>query len=197
MRIALKQAHLALKHNEVPVGCVIVWKNQVIAKAFNRTNVELNATRHCEFVAIDQIMNAVDESTGKKRFDKSILKKCTLYVTVEPCIMCASALNLVRIGKIYFGCHNERFGGCGSVLHLHKSRYVILLLHEYNCFFCNQPNIHTHIHTYNQCSAFKISYRARHHFRSSQGRGYCSVEIILLHGKPQSTRQQASSYAYR
>ena len=119
MRVALKQAYIALEHGEVPVGCAIVLKDQVIAKAYNHTNVESNATRHCEIVAIDRILN-------DKRFDKSVLKECTLYVTVEPCIMCASALNLVHFGKIYFGCHNERFGGCGSVLHLHKSRYDVL-----------------------------------------------------------------------
>jgi len=125
MRVALKQAYLALEHGEVPVGCVVVWKDEIIAKAYNHTNIESNATRHCEIVAIDRILNEIDEKTGKKRFDKSVLKECTLYVTVEPCIMCASALNLVHFGKIYFGCHNERFGGCGSVLHLHKSRYVL------------------------------------------------------------------------
>ena len=125
MRVALKQAYLALKDGEVPVGCVVVWKDEIIAKAYNHTNIESNATRHCEIVAIDRILNEIDEKTGKKRFDKSVLKECTLYVTVEPCIMCASALNLVHFGKIYFGCHNERFGGCGSVLHLHKSRYVL------------------------------------------------------------------------
>ena len=121
MRIALNQAKLALEHDEVPVGCVIVLKDEVIAKSFNRTNAESNATRHCEICAIDEILNTLDEETGKKRFDHSIFSHCVLYVTVEPCIMCASALSLLRFGKVYFGCHNDRFGGCGSVLDLHDS----------------------------------------------------------------------------
>ena len=67
MRVALKQAYLALKDGEVPVGCVVVWKDEIIAKAYNHTNIESNATRHCEIVAIDRILNEIDEKTGKKR----------------------------------------------------------------------------------------------------------------------------------
>ena len=68
MRVALKQAYLALEHGEVPVGCVVVWKDEIIAKAYNHTNIESNATRHCEIVAIDRILNETDKKTGKKRF---------------------------------------------------------------------------------------------------------------------------------
>eukprot|EP00501_MAST-03F_sp_TOSAG23-6_P001193 GSMAST32.ASY1.ANO1.1237.1 assembled CDS len=97
MKLALEQAQFALDRGEVPVGCVLVADNRVIAAAGNETNISCNATRH------------------------SLLRKSDLYVTVEPCIMCASALSLIGIRKVYFGCHNERFGGNGSVLSLHEN----------------------------------------------------------------------------
>jgi len=70
----------------------------------------MKGTRHAELEAIDMIL---------KTHPPEILKECTLYVTVEPCIMCAAALRLMEIKKVYFGCNNERFGGCGSIYHLH------------------------------------------------------------------------------
>ena len=70
-----------------------------------------------EIVAIDKI---VDE----KIYDVSILKECVLYVNVEPCVMCASALSIVFLPKVFFGCRNERFGGCGSVLSIHQFKSV-------------------------------------------------------------------------
>ena len=95
------------------VGCVFVHRatNQELARSHNETIETKNATRHCEFVAIDRILAA--------GHDVSIFKETELYVTVEPCIMCASALRLLEIGAVYYGCGNDRFGGCGSVYSLH------------------------------------------------------------------------------
>ena len=71
----------------------------------------LKATRHAEFLGIDEILS---------KYDKDIFKETDLYVTVEPCVMCASALRQLEIRKVYFGAANDRFGGCGSVLSLHN-----------------------------------------------------------------------------
>jgi len=120
MRLAFKQAELALERREVPVGCVIVKpasentkdEDKVVAVGGNETNQYCNATKHAEIVAIDSI---VDKYGNKNEKAKKVLSQCELYVTCEPCIMCAEALNIVGIKAVYFGCWNERFGGCGTV----------------------------------------------------------------------------------
>ena len=74
------------------------------------------ASRHAELEAIDAILSDPTLTPPSARSDPYLLKDTTLYVTVEPCIMCASALRQMGIHAVYFGCANERFGGCGSVL---------------------------------------------------------------------------------
>lgn len=111
MRLALEQAEEALAAREVPVGCVFVKDGQVIAKARNRTNEWHNATLHAELAAIDLFIH-----TEPRPF-----KDITLYVTVEPCIMCASALRQLGIGRVVYGCGNDRFGGCGSILDINTN----------------------------------------------------------------------------
>ncbi|XP_010461621.1 PREDICTED: tRNA-specific adenosine deaminase 2 isoform X2 [Camelina sativa] len=116
MGFALHQAKLALEALEVPVGCVILEDGKVIASGRNRTNETRNATRHAEMEAIDQLVgqwqkNGLSPSQVAEKFSK-----CTLYVTCEPCIMCASALSFL---EVYYGCANDKFGGCGSILSLH------------------------------------------------------------------------------
>lgn len=107
----MAQARKALAANEVPVGCVLVQDGTVIGAGYNDTNRTLCGTRHAEFVAIDEVL---------KTYKAEIFRKCDLYVTVEPCIMCASALRQLEIRTVYFGAANERFGGCGSVLQVNK-----------------------------------------------------------------------------
>ncbi|KAI0750648.1 tRNA specific adenosine deaminase [Daedaleopsis nitida] len=113
MQSAMDMAEEALAAQEVPVGCVFVRDNRIIAKARNRTNQLRNATRHAELEAIDEIL-ADKELTPE--ITEYPLSDTTLYVTVEPCIMCASALRQMGIKEVYYGCDNDRFGGCGSVL---------------------------------------------------------------------------------
>ncbi|THG99138.1 hypothetical protein EW145_g7315 [Phellinidium pouzarii] len=108
-------AEEALSASEVPVGCVFVRDGVAIARARNRTNELRNATRHAELEAIDAILSD-PALTPASDASEHPLRSTTLYVTVEPCIMCASALRQMGIGAVYFGCENERFGGCGSVL---------------------------------------------------------------------------------
>ena len=109
MRLALDQAAEALSSGEVPVGCVFVKAGQVIAKSYNLTNQTKNATTHCEINCIRSMAReGIETRVG-----------VTLYVTVEPCIMCAHALNLAAVERVVFGCENDKFGGNGSVLSLH------------------------------------------------------------------------------
>ncbi|KAE9401541.1 cytidine deaminase-like protein [Gymnopus androsaceus JB14] len=113
MQQAMTMAEEALAAAEVPVGCVFVRDGKIIAKARNRTNQLRNATRHAELEAIDEILS---DKTLTPNVVKYPLSTTTLYVTVEPCIMCASALRQLGIREVFYGCGNDRFGGCGSVL---------------------------------------------------------------------------------
>ena len=86
-------------------------EDSIIASASNKTNITSNATRHAELVAYDRFMAS--------RCNKDILR-CELYVTVEPCIMCAAALARIGIKRVYYGCRNDKFGGNGSILSCHS-----------------------------------------------------------------------------
>ncbi|EAQ90041.1 hypothetical protein CHGG_06660 [Chaetomium globosum CBS 148.51] len=174
MREALDMARLALKTNETPVGCVLVYKGRVIARGMNATNVTRNGTRHAELMAISALLSYLPKSDleskanashekgggtrlplgnktneaqvmeetstwgdvdpkdghlypyGQKlhpspRVDPSVITECTLYVTVEPCVMCASLLRQFGIKKVYFGAVNDKFGGTGGVFRIHKN----------------------------------------------------------------------------
>ncbi|MBQ9760150.1 MAG: tRNA adenosine(34) deaminase TadA [Clostridia bacterium] len=109
MRMALKEAELARDVGEVPVGAVIVRGDEVIARAHNLRETNRMATAHAEILAIEAACRAV----GSKH-----LLDCTLYVTLEPCPMCAGALAGARIGRVVFGARDARAGACGSLLDL-------------------------------------------------------------------------------
>ncbi|XP_058079006.1 tRNA-specific adenosine deaminase TAD2 isoform X10 [Magnolia sinica] len=119
MEHALQQAKFALDNLEVPVGCVIVEDGKVIACGSNRTNETRNATRHAEMEAIDVLLEKWQKMGLSQLEAAEIFSRCDLYVTCEPCIMCAAALSILGIQAVYYGCANEKFGGCGSVLSLH------------------------------------------------------------------------------
>ena len=110
MKQALEQATIAFDNREVPVGCVIVddATGKIVGVGANRTNEFNNGTKHCEIIAMSSL-------PLQKYFSNH-----TLYVTVEPCVMCAAALRIMGLAKVKFGCSNERFGGCGSVLNAHN-----------------------------------------------------------------------------
>ncbi|KAL0094970.1 cytidine deaminase-like protein [Phycomyces blakesleeanus] len=107
---ALKVAQEAYDNLEVPVGCVFVKNGKIIAHGRNKPNETFNATRHAEIEAIDDIL---------KEHTADVFSDTDLYVTVEPCVMCASALRQVGIRHVYFGCGNDKFGGNGSVFDIH------------------------------------------------------------------------------
>ena len=117
MEQALLWAEEAVQAKEVPVGCVMVYKEEVIAGGRNEVNETKNATRHAELVAIDRVYDWCRE---KALPAEEVFAEITLYVSVEPCIMCAAALRTVRIPLVVYGCDNDRFGGCSSVLSIHK-----------------------------------------------------------------------------
>ncbi|GAB6019526.1 tRNA-specific adenosine deaminase 2 [Chamberlinius hualienensis] len=115
-------ARRALAAGEVPVGCVFMLNGQCIASSGNKVNETKNATRHAEMDCIDQVLSWCKEND---RNPNEVWTKCTVFVTVEPCIMCAAALKLLGIGKVVYGCRNERFGGCGTVLSIHNDGFTI------------------------------------------------------------------------
>lgn len=115
---AMVMAEEALAYSEVPVGCVFVRKHSIIARARNRTNELRNASRHAELEAIDLILADKELTPKSTRYP---LEDTVLYVTVEPCIMCASALRQLGIKEVFYGCENDKFGGCGSVLGVNAS----------------------------------------------------------------------------
>ncbi|XP_004368920.1 tRNA-specific adenosine deaminase 2 [Trichechus manatus latirostris] len=115
MEAAMYMAKDALENLEVPVGCLMVYNNEIVGKGRNEVNQTKNATRHAEMVAIDQVLDWCHHS-GKS--PSEVFEHTVLYVTVEPCIMCAAALRLMKIPLVVYGCQNERFGGCGSVLNI-------------------------------------------------------------------------------
>jgi tRNA(adenine34) deaminase len=109
MREALALAAQAAQAGEVPVGAVIVRNGEIIASAYNLRERNQMATAHAELLAVEEACR----KTGSKH-----LSDCTLYVTLEPCPMCAGALAGARIGRIVFGAKDPRAGACGSLLNL-------------------------------------------------------------------------------
>ena len=113
MNIALKEAEKAKLLDEVPVGAVLVLKDKVIAKAHNLKNSKNNAILHAEILALSKAM---------KKLDDWHLNECTLYVTLEPCPMCAGACINTRVGKVVFGAKDKKAGCFGSVFDFSKDK---------------------------------------------------------------------------
>lgn len=109
MKEALKEASKAYKEDEIPVGCVIVKDGKIIARAHNRKVNKNNTLYHAELIAIDK---------ASKKLDSWRLTGCEMYVTLEPCPMCAGALINSRMSKLYIGTKDPKAGACGSVLNL-------------------------------------------------------------------------------
>ncbi|KAF2882436.1 hypothetical protein ILUMI_23755 [Ignelater luminosus] len=108
METAFNFAYNALAVQEVPVGCIFVYNNEILASGRNTVNETHNATRHAEINCIDEVNNFC----RSKNLDvKKIFSEIDVYVTVEPCIMCAAALYDLHVRSIIFGCKNDRFGG--------------------------------------------------------------------------------------
>ena len=109
MRMALKQAGKAADMGEVPIGCVIVYEGKVIARGYNRRVTDRSTLSHAEILAIKKASKIM----GDWR-----LEGCTMYVTLEPCQMCAGAIIQARMDRVVIGCMNAKAGCAGSVLNI-------------------------------------------------------------------------------
>ena len=107
MKAAIRQAKKAKALNEVPIGCVIVCEGQIIGRGYNRRITDKNVLAHAELIAIKKAC---------KKMGDWRLEDCTMYVTLEPCPMCAGAIIQARIPKVVMGCMNPKAGCAGSVL---------------------------------------------------------------------------------
>ena len=101
MNLAINEAKRAIKHNEVPVGAVIVKNNKVISKAYNKKESKKNSIKHAEIIAIEKAC---------KKMKNWRLDDCIIYVTMEPCMMCCGAIEQSRIKKIVYGIENPNYG---------------------------------------------------------------------------------------
>lgn len=112
MKLALKEANKALLIDEVPVGCVIVYNDKVIARGYNKREKLNNVLAHAEAIAIDKAC---------KKIKSWRLEDCDIYVTLEPCIMCIGAMMQARIRNLYFGAYDKKMGA--AVSHVNISEY--------------------------------------------------------------------------
>ena len=111
MKEALKEAKKAYNKLEIPVGAVIVKNDKIIARAHNIKEEKKDTTKHAEIIAIQK---------ASKKLETWRLNDCEMYVTLEPCAMCAGAIIQARLKKVYIGTMDEKTGACGSILNLFK-----------------------------------------------------------------------------
>lgn len=109
MKAALVQARKARKLNEVPIGCVIVYQDKIIARGYNRRNTDKSTLAHAEIIAIKKASKVL----GDWR-----LEDCTMYITLEPCQMCAGAIVQARVKRVVIGSMNPKAGCAGSIFNL-------------------------------------------------------------------------------
>jgi tRNA(adenine34) deaminase len=109
MKQAIKLAKKAEANDDVPIGCIIVYEGKIIARGYNRRNMDKSSLAHAEIMAIKKASKYI----GDWR-----LEDCTMYVTLEPCQMCAGAIVQARIPKVVIGCMNKKAGCAGSVINL-------------------------------------------------------------------------------
>lgn len=113
MNYAFKEAEKAFDKGEVPVGCVIVFQNSIIAKSHNMVESLKDPTAHAEILAI---------TSAAEYLQSSHLVGCSMYVTLEPCSMCAGAIVLSKIENVFFGAFDIKSGACGSVINLTNNK---------------------------------------------------------------------------
>ncbi|QIG90133.1 nucleoside deaminase [Chryseobacterium sp. POL2] len=124
MKMAFQEAQNALDRDEVPIGCIIVSNDRIIARSHNLTEALNDVTAHAEMQAIT---SAASFLGGK------YLQNCTLYVTIEPCVMCAGALTWAQISKVVIGARDERRGYINKGLSLHPKTEVVTGVLEQEC----------------------------------------------------------------
>lgn len=120
MKHALKEAVRAFDDDEVPVGAVVVHKHTIIAKGYNQVEKMHDPTAHAEMIAL---------TAAAAHVENKFLKECVLYVTMEPCPMCAGAIVLSRIPTVVFGCYDPKMGACGSVMNIAENKKLNHTVH--------------------------------------------------------------------
>jgi tRNA(adenine34) deaminase len=113
MRFAFREAEKAYEEKETPIGCVIVFENKVIAKSHNQIETLKDPTAHAEILAI---------TSASAYLNSKVLKGCSMYVTLEPCTMCAGAIVLSKIDNLFFGAFDPKSGACGSVINITNNK---------------------------------------------------------------------------
>lgn len=113
MMQALKQAEFAMEKNEVPVGAIVVHNERIVGKGYNQVELMNDPTAHAEMIAL---------SAACSTLQNKYLKDCTLYVTLEPCPMCAGAIVWSKLTRVVFGAIDEQAGGCGSIFNIASNK---------------------------------------------------------------------------
>jgi tRNA(adenine34) deaminase len=113
MQSAFREAKKAYDKGETPIGCVIVFENKIIAKSHNQIETLKDATAHAEIIAI---------TSASAFLDSKVLKGCSMYVTLEPCAMCAGAIVLSKLDNLFFGAFDIKSGACGSVINITNNK---------------------------------------------------------------------------
>ncbi len=114
MQEALKEARKAFLKDEVPIGCVIVYNDKIIARAYNKRQKTSNVLGHAETIAIKK---------ASKKLNSWILEGSTIYITLEPCLMCAGAILQARIKNVVFATFEPKFGALGSIINVFSNEY--------------------------------------------------------------------------
>jgi len=117
MKEALKEAKIAFEEDEVPVGAIIVCNNKIIARSHNMCEKLKDVTAHAEMLAITSAQNYLNSKH---------LNNCSIYITIEPCLMCAAAIKYSKIKQIIFGCYDKKFGIFSNNIKLFNSKTNII-----------------------------------------------------------------------
>ncbi len=113
MNHAFKEAEKGYGKNEIPIGAVIVFENRIIARGYNQVETLRDPTAHAEMIAL---------TSASSYLSSKVLLGCQMYVTLEPCPMCAGAIVLAKLEALYFGAYDNKSGACGSVLNLTNNK---------------------------------------------------------------------------
>lgn len=113
MKQALREAEKAYENNEVPVGAIVVHEGRIIGKGYNQIEMLQDATAHAEMIAL---------TAAASHLKSRRLENCTLYVTLEPCAMCAGAIVLSRISTLVFGAYDAKAGACGTLMNIPEDK---------------------------------------------------------------------------
>ncbi|MCC6866423.1 MAG: nucleoside deaminase [Ignavibacteria bacterium] len=115
MQYAYREAEKAYEKQEIPVGAVVVFDNLIIGKGYNQVETLNDPTAHAEIIAI---------TSAAEYLSSKVLLGCAMYVTLEPCSMCAGAIVLAKLESLYFGAYDNKSGACGSVLNLTNNKVL-------------------------------------------------------------------------